>query len=68
MDVVIEDDIPDIVLLDHRRIQQVVTSLISNAIKFSLHDGSGRVSVAVGTVTSEDLASSGDTWWYEVCS
>jgi len=45
MHVEVDDDVPEWVLVDPLRVQQLLTNLIGNAIKFT-HEGSVRVSVA----------------------
>lgn len=44
-----DDVLPDLCLFDVGRLQQVLANLISNSIKFSKHDGTGTVLVAMRT-------------------
>ena len=43
----IEDNVPDLVLLDEARVQQILINLLSNAVKFS-KDGEIAISIRVG--------------------
>jgi signal transduction histidine kinase/ActR/RegA family two-component response regulator len=49
------DGVPDWVYGDERRLLQVLANFISNAIKFSPHDGSGRITVEARLQSLDEL-------------
>jgi signal transduction histidine kinase len=57
----IEDSCSSLCLFDFGRFQQVLANLISNAIKFSPHDGTGEVSVSMEIF--DDSISIPDVYW-----